>query len=1021
MPIKDSLEQFLAPRARNLGAYLFLILLPPVFFWRETLGWMTLGDKDAIFWFFPAYKFVAEQLRSGSLPLWNPYQYSGAPLFAEWQAGTLDPINWIYLIETTSRTLTLSLEISFAIALLATFSYARSIGFSRRASVVSAIIYALSGFAVGRTLYPGFLRIIALAPLVLYFVEKLYQRGRWRDAAGGALIIAWQVFAAHPQPLIYSSLLACAYALFCALRKCTADCPVCGGLGCPTIGKERAPSAERLVAGDVSEKRDTRRLDSLQYIPRTVFLAKFALMFIAGACLSAAQLIPAAEFARQSVRREWPFELFTLHSLHPVSLLTTLFPFFHGEGRGIYRMPYWGVYWHSNEAQIYLSVIALSLAIAGAIFAWRARFSVGAFWSCIAVAGVILAVGKYSGPVARAVYHVPVIGNFRSPNRHWMEVTLAVAVLAGFAVDRLLKEESRLLARSALAASASLAALCVAIGGFVLWRRDLAEALIKSAPGLSQMPRGFLQAAGAEFYLPMITALCACAAIWVFARARERSRWYALLPALLIIDFQLYAAYAPIRNPEKLEALVGAAMPKSLAAKQSARDPIRYHVALNPASGEFNPFWFYGAEMVTGYDPVLNERYKIFSGIDEAGRSFIPTLLDPQDHTLDLLNVRYVFVPPGSFDPAPMKGAGAGAPVELRRGKSAIFKAGRGAADILTIVSSLTNSVEIANGEAVAEIYVECESGAQWQTTLHAGRETSEWAYDRADVRNVIKHSRAKIAESWSGDAASSFQGHSYVARIGLPRNLWACRLPRTVEVKATMPGDASISVKKIAFEVSITSRQLTLAQTLSGSLNDPARWREVAERSETNPYGDFHIFENLRSMPRAWLVERVRVEYEGDQLKLIRGELAGQSFDPRRTALVDHSTAATLNPDLVASAEENGETEPEVVKANILERKPTQMVIEAEARKPSILVLGEIDYPGWKARVDGVEARLLRVNYNLRAVELPAGRRRIELIYKPASLVTGAVVSITTALCLILIWWWDRRRSKTIKDAGAV
>src|SRR5262245_27070229 len=140
-------------------------------------------------------------------------------MFAEWQAGALDPINWIYLIETTSRALTFSLEISFAIALLATFSYTRSLGFNRRAAIVSAVIYSLSGFAVGRSLYPGFLRIVALAPFVLYFAEKLYQQGRWRYVAGGALIVAWQVFAAHPQPLVYSSLLACAYALFCALFR----------------------------------------------------------------------------------------------------------------------------------------------------------------------------------------------------------------------------------------------------------------------------------------------------------------------------------------------------------------------------------------------------------------------------------------------------------------------------------------------------------------------------------------------------------------------------------------------------------------------------------------------------------------------------------------------------------------------------------------------------------------------------------------------------------------------------------
>jgi uncharacterized membrane protein len=206
-------QQLSTPRAKDWLAAIFLIFLPLVFFWRETLGWLTLGDQDAVFWFFPAYKFAAEQIRSGAFPLWNPYQYGGLPFFGEWQSGVLDPLNWLYWLGATSRTMTLSLELSFAVALVAMFCYARSLGFSRRASVFTAVIFGLSGFLVGRTLYPGFLRIVALAPLVLCFTERIHQRGRWRDAVFGTLIITWQVFAAHPQPLIYSSLLACAYAL----------------------------------------------------------------------------------------------------------------------------------------------------------------------------------------------------------------------------------------------------------------------------------------------------------------------------------------------------------------------------------------------------------------------------------------------------------------------------------------------------------------------------------------------------------------------------------------------------------------------------------------------------------------------------------------------------------------------------------------------------------------------------------------------------------------------------------------
>src|SRR5262249_56121551 len=86
--------------------------------------------------------------------------------------------------------------------------------------------------------------------------------------------------------------------------------------------------------------------------------------------------------------------------------------------------------------------------------------------------------------------------------------------------------------------------------------------------------------------------------------------------------------------------------------KGSEGEPIRYHILLDPNSGEFSPFWFYGSEMVTGYDPVLSARYKTFSGVDEAGRTFISSLLDPRDQTLDLLNTRYVFAAPSSLDPS---------------------------------------------------------------------------------------------------------------------------------------------------------------------------------------------------------------------------------------------------------------------------------------------------------------------------------------------------------------------------------
>jgi hypothetical protein len=362
----------------------------------------------------------------------------------------------------------------------------------------------------------------------------------------------------------------------------------------------------------------------------------------------------------------------------------------------------------------------------------------------------------------------------------------------------------------------------------------------------SQLPPGFLQQAGAEFYVPAIASLCGAVAVWLFAGGGRRGRWYAVLLAVLILDLHHYAAFAPINNPAKLETLVGRAMPPALAAEQHERDPLRYHVMLNPMTGEFNPFWFYGHEMLSGYDPLLNQQVKDFLGVDEAGRTFNTTMLEGRDRTLDLLNVRYVFVPP---------------------------------------VFEEANRAALANTD----------------------------------------------------------------------------------------------------------------------------RWHERVERSEPPPYRDYRIYENLRAMPRAWLVRRARPEWEGDQHKLIRGEIAG--FDPRATALVEpvHEVRDRWYRDF--------ESKPESLlagRATILERTPSRLVVETESEEPAILLVSELAWPDWTLKVDGREAAWHRADFFLRAAPLAsAGKHRVEWDYNPRALKNGAVVSLTTALALLLLFWWDTRRLK--------
>ena len=67
----------------------------------------------------------------------------------------------------------------------------------------------------------------------------------------------------------------------------------------------------------------------------------------------------------------------------------------------------------------------------------------------------------------------------------------------------------------------------------------------------------------------------------------------------------------------------------------------------------------------------------------------------------------------------------------------------------------------------------------------------------------------------------------------------------------------------------------------------------------------------------------------------------------------------------------------------------------------PALLILSEPHYPGWQAAVDGQAAPILRANYILRSIPVPAGEHTVDLTFRPLSFTIGAIIS-TIALVLI-------------------
>jgi Bacterial membrane protein YfhO len=157
----------------------------------------------------------------------------------------------------------------------------------------------------------------------------------------------------------------------------------------------------------------------------------------------------------------------------------------------------------------------------------------------------------------------------------------------------------------------------------------------------------------------------------------------------------------------------------------------------------------------------------------------------------------------------------------------------------------------------------------------------------------------------------------------------------------------------------------------------------------------DARVYELPAALPRALLVDRQVVA--GDALDAV----LDPAFDPRRAAVVEERV-----PGVAPGPGRPG-------RVALVAREDDRLRVRVDARRPALLVMPDVHYPGWRAEVDGDEAALRRANYLLRAVAVPAGRHEVTLSYAPASFRAGWVVSLLTALALAAAVLLGRRRRR--------
>ena len=512
--------------------FIIVALAPLLLFAPFLIGARSLYWGTPLLQFFPWRDLGFEIMRSGHLPLWNPYLGNGAPLLANYQSALLYPPDWLGLVLPLDLASGWLAALHLAWAGLGLALLARKLGWQPLGQAVAGLAFGLGQYLVSRVGFFSINATVAWLPWLVWAVESQLHAVGWRAALAAAwrltAITALLLLAGHAQTAWYALLLA---GLWTAWRLLTA-----AGLGWPRRGGLALGLAAALGWG---------------------------------AALAALQLLPTAELLRESPRAtaaEYDFVM--TYSYSPLRALTLLAPnLFGSPATGNYQG--YGNYWEdANYVGVLPLVLALTLLVPVALRAgWHTLRrvvlvsagppepgrSLPLFLGVLSVVAVVWGLGVNT-PVFPWLYaHVPTFNLFQAPTRVLVWLTFALALLAGLGVDRWRAPSGAALYWTRLGAMGAATLLLGGLAGAALFRSDSEVAATLRTVALSLATAG--------------TLLLATAALSLLRPVLQPNRWATLVVVVVLTD--LLAANwglnpgadpATYRAPAALNPAVGAAL-----------------------------------------------------------------------------------------------------------------------------------------------------------------------------------------------------------------------------------------------------------------------------------------------------------------------------------------------------------------------------------------------------------------------------------------------------------------------------
>jgi len=411
-------------RSTDCLAGLALFFASLLFFYDLFKGRYLLTERDLGPYFIPPRFFWVESIKHGIFPLWNPYQFSGHPFFANPQHALLYPFNGLFFFLPFDVAFNAIIVLHFFMGGFFTYLFLKDLKVNSTGALISGLIFMLSGYLLSVHSLLTILLSSIWTPLIMMFFRRAMIGQGFKNEILTAILITIS-FLGGGIEIVYGN--------FFVLLIMVVFSPF------PYI--EFVADKPRRYKFFFSAPVYWGRIRNLFSRCRSLVIVSILFLF-----LSAIQLFPFVELFHHSIRGSGiPYQEATTWSFAPKDVLLFFLPDAYGyflDMKKYWTVQCWFKTLYTGGLPFILSLIFF-ITPSPRLFQHRESAERGGFWKdrklffILMLFSIFLSLGHYNPLYSFVFKYIPFFNGIRYPAKFLYIFILVLSITAGLGFQRL--------------------------------------------------------------------------------------------------------------------------------------------------------------------------------------------------------------------------------------------------------------------------------------------------------------------------------------------------------------------------------------------------------------------------------------------------------------------------------------------------------------------------------------------------------------------------------------------------------